>query len=330
VTRPPAITGENLTIDRVTVALERGKRYNRLHLSLNIKAGQGQQHALKLPPHAKLQSVRINGKALPIQIRGGKLTLPLQPGSQSLKVVWLQPAASALVTQLPRVDIGHNAVNATLTCRLPANRLILWAHGPTLGPAVLFWSYLIVILLGAAALGKIRWTPLKTRHWILLGLGLTQVHPLISLLIVGWLLALGIRKKESPIGGAFRFNFAQIILVTWTLAAMIGLYIAITKGLLGIPEMQISGNGSYNGWLQWTQDRVSALLPQPWVLSLPLIVYRGLMLLWALWLAYSLIHWLRWGWNCFNNGGGWKKGSFRSKKTARVKKTSQPAAGPSS
>jgi len=330
VTRPPAITGENLTIDRVKIALEKGKRYNRIHLSLKIKASQGQQYTLKLPPRAKLQSVHINGKVQPIQIRGGKLTLPLQPGSQSLKVMWLQPASSSMVTQLPPVDIGHNAVNASLTCRIPANRLILWTHGPTLGPAVLFWSYLIVILLCAAALGKIRWTPLKTRHWILLGLGLTQVHPLVSLLIVGWLLALGIRKKEPPAVGSFRFNLAQIILVLWTSAAMIGLYVAITKGLLGIPEMQIAGNGSSSGWLQWTQDRVAALLPQPWVLSLPLIVFRGLMLLWALWLAYSLIHWLRWGWDCFNSGGGWKKLSFRSKKTPKTKKTTRPAAGTSS
>jgi hypothetical protein len=42
-------------------------------------------------------------------------------------------------------------------------------------------------------------------------------------------------------------------------------------------------------------------------LSLPLFVFRILMLLWALWLAYSLLNWLRWGWQCFSEGGLWKR-----------------------
>jgi membrane protein YdbS with pleckstrin-like domain len=49
------------------------------------------------------------------------------------------------------------------------------------------------------------------------------------------------------------------------------------------------------------------MMPQPWVLSLPLFVFRILMLLWALWLAYSLLKWLRWCWQCFTEGGIWKK-----------------------
>jgi hypothetical protein len=42
------------------------------------------------------------------------------------------------------------------------------------------------------------------------------------------------------------------------------------------------------------------------VLSLPLVIYRGLMLLWALWLAYSLLKWLRWGWDAYTTGGYWR------------------------
>jgi hypothetical protein len=31
------------------------------------------------------------------------------------------------------------------------------------------------------------------------------------------------------------------------------------------------------------------------------------MLAWALWLAFSLIKWLGWGWTCFAEGGMWRR-----------------------
>ena len=191
--------------------------------------------------------------------------------------------------------------------------------GPRLGPAVLFWSYLIVVILAAIGLGRVSWTPLKTFHWVLLGLGLTQVHPLVAIMIVGWLLALGFRHMRPPEDGWFSFDMTQMILVAWTIAALIGLYIAIQKGLLGIPNMQISGNGSSSMLLNWTQDWIGPDMPQPWVLALPLFVYRILMLLWALWLAHSLLKWLRWGWRCFSEGGLWRKITVHRRKKKKQK-----------
>jgi hypothetical protein len=163
------------------------------------------------------------------------------------------------------------------------------------------------VMLAAFGLGKIPWTPLKTRHWLLLGLGLTQVEPLVAIMIVGWLLALGLREKHTFPEGAFYFNLTQLLLVVWTVASMGGLYLSIETGLLGIPNMQIAGNGSSSSLLRWTQDRIDVTMPQPWVLSLPMFVYRILMLLWALWLALALLRWLSWGWQCFSKEGLWRK-----------------------
>jgi hypothetical protein len=42
-------------------------------------------------------------------------------------------------------------------------------------------------------------------------------------------------------------------------------------------------------------------------LSVPMMVYRILMLGWSLWMALSLLDWLRWGWSCFASGSIWKK-----------------------
>jgi hypothetical protein len=47
-------------------------------------------------------------------------------------------------------------------------------------------------------------------------------------------------------------------------------------------------------------------LPSVWFVSVPLAVYRGLMLLWALWLAKAVLEWVRWGWRAFTHEGFWR------------------------
>ena len=307
VTRPKAIPGQVVTIDDAKLTCIPGRRFNKVDLSLNIRASQGGQHRIILPDGSKLQQVKIMGSEQPLKKMGSEVIIPIRPGTQNIDVIWHQGAGSSILIKAPRVNIGKDAVNTDVIFKMPENRWILFAAGPRLGPAVLFWSYIVVIILVAIGLGRIPWTPLKARHWLLIGLGLTQVHPFTAIMICGWLLALGLRKKYQPQGGWFYFNIQQIILALWTIAALTGIYFSIQKGLLGIPDMQIAGNGSSGFLLHWTKDRIGSTMPQPSVLSLPLYLYRILMLLWALWLAHSLLKWLRWGWDCFGEGGVWRK-----------------------
>ena len=51
--------------------------------------------------------------------------------------------------------------------------------------------------------------------------------------------------------------------------------------------------------------------------SAPLWVYRALMMIWALWLAFSLVSWIKWGWQAFSTGGLWKEVHWRPKKKAK-------------
>jgi hypothetical protein len=80
---------------------------------------------------------------------------------------------------------------------------------------------------------------------------------------------------------------------------------------MGTPDMQIRGNGSSAELLQWFQDRTENVPERPSVISVPMLAYRGAMLAWALWLAISLLRWLRWGFQSFSTGGLWKKGEPR-------------------
>lgn len=321
VTRPKAVPGQTITVDSAFLELTPGERFNKAGLTLVIRASQGGRQRVVLPENAKLQVVRIKGKSQPIGQKGRDVLIPLQPGRQKIYVEWHQQTDSSTVIKGPEVRIGEQGVNAKVTFNMPSNRWILWTGGPMLGPAVKFWSYLAVVILAALGLGRIKWTPLKTRHWLLLSLGLTQIHPLMAIVIVGWVLILGVREKRTPPDHWFVFDLAQLGLVLWTVVALIGLYTAVEKGLLGIPHMQIAGNYSSNFQLNWTQDRIGALMPQPFVLSLPRLVYHILMLLWALWLALSLLKWLRWGWGAFGEGGLWKKWEKKRKKPPQMTKS---------
>ncbi|HPQ27652.1 MAG TPA: hypothetical protein PLQ82_04175 [Desulfobacteraceae bacterium] len=314
ISRPKAISGQIVTIDSAELDWTPGMRFDKARLNLSIRTSRGGQHNVSLPEGAELQFVKIDGKSHPVRQEGQQVTIPLHPGSQMIQIEWQQPGGSNILTKGPLVRIGEQAVNAKVTFNMPRSRWILLAGGPRLGPAVLLWSYIFVILLGAVILGRTSITPLKTFQWILLGLGLTQISPLMTMVIVGWLLALGMRRKHVPPPRWFAFNGAQVLLTVWTGVALFSLYTAIERGLLGIPDMQITGNFSSSLHLHWTHDRIGEFMPQPWVLSLHKMIYHILMLAWALWLAFSLIRWFRWGWQCYSEGGIWRKFIRRRKK----------------
>jgi len=308
VTRPEGIVGPTLTIDRSALQLKPGLRATDATLSISLRSSRGGQHVVTLPEGAVLQLVTVDGKTQPLRQDKRAVTLPLLPGRQTVELAWRQPDPVGVRFVTPTVDLGAPSVNAEQTIELSDDRWTLLCVGPRLGPVVLFWSFIFVLLLVSLVLGRVRWTPLRAHHWFLLGVGLSQVPIAAAAIVAGWLLLLGWRRERpGPATSRWRFNFRQIFLFGWTLVALIVLMASIRGGLLGQPEMQISGNGSVASSLRWFQDRASATLPRAWVLSVPLWFYRVAMLLWALWLAGSMLKWLRWGWGSFSVGGVWRK-----------------------
>ena len=305
VTRPEAVPGRTITIEAARLTVTPGQRFTRSELTLDIRASKGGQHGIELPEMANLQAVSINDRDLPIRQDGQKINIPLDPGLQQVDVDWIESTDSMNVVKTPLVHIGDAAVNATVSINMPDQRWILLVGGPRLGPAVLFWGAVIVVIIVGIGLGKTDLAPLGPVQWVLLGLGLTQIPAPVAVLVAGWLLALGLRQRKAPFERPFVFNLTQLLLVMLSLAALGGLYTAVEQGLLGIPDMQIAGNHSTQTQLNWYQDLIKGALPTPWVFSLPRWTYHLAMLFWALWLAFSLVGWLRWGWGCFSSGRLW-------------------------
>ena len=123
-----------------------------------------------------------------------------------------------------------------------------------------------------------------------------------ALILVGW------RGRQAELRGNWA-RLSVISLVLLLVGALIALLVSVPQGLMSSPDMAlVNPLGGYNQ-LNWYQDYTEAALPQPWVFSLPLWVYQLAMLLWALWLASSLLRWLPWCWQQLSVHGFWPKAS---------------------
>jgi hypothetical protein len=306
VSRPVAVKGATLTIDRTDLIIKPGKRSVETTLKLSIRSSKGAQHTITLPEQVQLQSVKIDDITQPIRQKQAQVTLPIKPGQQNITLLWrnVQEQASFLTT--PAVNLGVASVNQHLQILLGRDRWVLFTSGPAFGPAVLFWGILIVIAILSFGLGKITLTPLRHWHWFLLLIGLSQVPVVFAMCVVIWLMALGFRAKLQS-SELKHFNLMQVGLGLLTLVSLLILFGSVYQGLLGSPDMQIAGNYSSAFDLKWYQDRSNEQLPTASIISVPLMAYRILMLLWSLWLAISLLNWLKWGWECFAKDGLWKE-----------------------
>ncbi len=304
--KPGGVPGQSLTIDNSAVRLKPGTRATDATLSLRLRSSKGGQFSMRLPDDVKLQGVRINNVSEPLRAEGRDLTIPVSPGAQTVDIEWRKASGISTRFSSDAIDLSIPSINHQIEMNLGRDRWTLFTFGPSLGPAVRFWSLFAILLVVAVGLARIPLTPLTTGQWLLLAIGLSQVAVPLAAVVVLWLLALGMRERYGAGLVGYRFNLTQIGLVLLSLAAMAILVEAIRHGLLGHPDMHVAGNGSNAHQLRWYADRVLAEPPTATVVSVPILVYRLLMLAWALWLAFAILRWLRWGWSCFGKDGLWR------------------------
>ena len=290
--RPAPADGQALTIDSASLVVMPSFRSTRSTLNLAVRASVGRTLRITLPAGAEIQTLRVAGEDRPVQRRGEHLEIGLAPGSSAIQLEIDEPVGLSSVLRSPAISVDGGAVDVTIDMRLPDDRWLLWTHGPSWGPAVLFWPYLVLILLVAVALGRTPWSPLKTHHWLLLGLGLTQIPAPLAMIVVGWFFAATFQHRRVLHG--IPFNLAQLSLIGYTLVAFGVLVAAVWMGLTVQPDMQVDGDQSTNNSLHWYVDRIAEALPSVAVINVTIWVWKGLMLLWAGWLAVSIVRWSKW------------------------------------
>lgn len=326
VSRPEAVEGAAVTIDSAKHSLTPGRRQRSSVLELSVRTSLGEDFPIQLPPGSEVSSLLHDGKSIPIRKEADAVVVPLRPGPQQIKVEWRAAVEAGGWTRADAVTLPVESANLTTLVRPSRDRWLILTEGPLRGPAVRFWAVLAFAVIAALALSRIPKSPIGIIAWVLLMLGLTQISVVCSLMIIAWLFLMlwpeaKVWKKLSP----WKHNFAQIGLIGLTLVA-IGFFVKIaTVGLLGNPEMYVAGNGSSATYLSWFSARAPSDLPQPGYWSISIWWFRLAMLLWALWLSYSLVRWLRDGWKCSAERGHFRA---KTKKKAAPKSNGKEAVPP--
>ncbi|MDT9001664.1 hypothetical protein RQP53_20475 [Paucibacter sp. APW11] len=311
IVKPAGVDGQTLTLDSAQTTVKPGLRASDYELQARLRTSLGGQQKITLPEGAELLAISVDGNTLPLQAQDRVLNVPLTPGEHLLTLRWREPQGMGLLFRNSPLQLGSAGVNDTLQIQLPEDRLVLALGGPLMGPAVLIWGVIAALLLASWALG--RWgtgaglhsLPLRAPGWLLLGLGLAPVSLGGLAVLLAWFVLLQQRQRWAGQMSRWAWMAAQLGLLLLTLAATTVLLDVLRTGLLGYPDLMIRGNESSSHLLRWYADRFGSQTAQAWVISVPLLAYRIAMLLWALWLAASVLNWLRWAWACFSSGGLW-------------------------
>ncbi len=319
--RPAASAGSTLAFDSVNLSVVEGSRSRDVSLHMSYRSTRGSQHQIQLPADAEISAVLIDQRAQIVRADEGRLNLEILPGNHTIAIDWRENGSPGLRTSTPEIDIGAPASNIALQVTKSQDRWLLATGGPKLGPAVLYWSELVVLIVFAVILGRINLTPLSTRHWILLGLGFSTFNWPVMLLVVTWLMLCGVREKVSAELPWWKFNLVQIVIAVVTLVALASIVLSLPAGLLGAPDMHVVGQNSYGNTLHWFADRSDSVLPTASAISVPMWIYKALILTWALWLSFAMLRWLPWVWQCFSADGFWRRRS-----TARLEASSDEGA----
>ncbi len=306
-TRPTPIDGQTLAIDRVEVTSRPGQRSTAATLALGYRSTRGGQQAIRLPPGAKLQSARVDGESLPLRAaEDGRVDLPVSPGEHAVELEWSVDAPVAVVQRMPAIELGSAVSNIRMSLALPANRWVLFASGPRLGPAILYWSELAIFVVVALLLGRSGRTPLRTHQWLLLGLGFSTFAWPALVIFGAWLLAMHWRSQTRRQFSDWQFRVLQLGLALFAVVALSGVVSAIPQALLGSPDMSIRGFTGSSDPLGWFADQADGALPEASVLSVSIWYYKLAMLAWSLWLAFALVGWVRWAWGAYTRDGLWR------------------------
>lgn len=303
ISKPAAVEGSTLTLQSVNLLYEPGARATKSTLSLNMRSSFAGEYVLRLPAQANVESVTVDGESQVRADDSGNVVIPVKPGQHIAEVRWLNEDGARLKIVTPSLDLMQEASNVGIRVAMPRDRWTLFVGGPAMGPALLFWGVALVIIAISLVLGRSQWSFLKPYEWMLLGLGIATTFIPLLLLIAGWFFAMFWRQRWAE--GGTQLSHKKQLAIQWalgllTLAMLVSLLASVASSLVfGSPDMQITGNGSNAYWLNWYQDRTDGLIPSGWVISLPMGAYRLAMLAWSLWLAFALIRWLRWGWQCF-------------------------------
>ena len=304
--RPRAVKGHILAIDQAQTTLKQGARTSQLVLKFDYRSTRGGEHTITLPKDYQIEDIVTDQRTLNLQAQGEQLTLPISPGKHSVIVRLRANVEEQTLLLSPTFNLNAPMSNIVNQIDLTGERWVLYTKGPVIGPAVVYWGELLVFILLALALTRYPFSPLGIGSWLVLGIGLSFNNWSVLFLVAACFASLTLSKSRAKDSPRQSYNLSQLFLFILSVVTLMTLVSAIPMSLLSQPDMGIVGNYSSGNQLIWFTDKSDGLMPVISVLSIPTLFYKGLMLLWVLWLSFSLLNWIKWGWAILGENDYWR------------------------
>ena len=339
--------GEKLEIKSELLSYEKG--LNKAIFSSDVKVGVNEsgQHMLwvarllttvggpaviVMPEGYTYDSLTLNEKMVVPQISGQKIAAEFLAGENKLTLKlknvnspWFSnltaPYFEGVTNANEKVEWGGNLLddnnNNFTVIDHRADRWVLALGGGQSHPSIWWWAVVISFAILSLFIKFIPFIPLKVRDWLFLSLGLSTIAWTGIVWVIVWFVGMGARKNWAANSSSdwtlSKWNkLLQVCLLLLTLFFIWTIVLAAYGGLMHATDLLVSG-GLYS--INWYSPE-SGVGGTPWVFSTPLWFYRLLMGVWAFWLAWKMLDWLKWGWGCYSQGGYWPPAVKKEKKNS--------------
>ncbi|WP_395377391.1 hypothetical protein [Marinicella sp. W31] len=293
VSRPEAVAGDILSIESINTNFTVGKRTTKANTSISYRATQGGSFQVNLDPAAEVKKVSYDGVDSNLVNEDGLVDIGFLPGTHKVDIEWHMNSALSSLHQTPLIRLDKDYSNLTQTIRVPRNRWLLWGTSTGVGPAFLYWGELVIFSIIAFFLARLPYSPLKFWQWLILGYAFGTFSWMALTVLSVWLFYLNWKKQFNGFEAHHKNVLLQWGTIFFSFVSVVVLIGAVAFGLLSYPDMGISGQNASGSQLQWFVDSGAGEIPTISVLSLPLWVYKGLILLWSIWISFAAIKWLK-------------------------------------
>lgn len=327
VSRPQAIDGEVLSIESIHTVFTVGKRTTKAEATIQYRATQGGRFNVRLDSQADVKKVSFDGVDSNLINENGMVNVSYLPGKHNVLIEWHLNQTIDVLTHSPIIETDYDYSNLTQIIKLPRNRWVLWGTSQGVGPAFLYWGELVVFVVLAFFISRIRFSPLPAWQWLALACAFGTFSWFAFIAVAAWLLFIGWKKQFLGFDSHYKNILLQWFSLFFTGTAVMVLIAAVGFGLLSYPDMGIVGAGSSSSQLRWFADMGSGQLPDITVLSVHLWWYKLLILVWSIWISFALMNWLKSLFTSFNSNHWWPK---KKAKNTRVNTDTQAEEQPSS
>ena len=305
--KPMPIEGRSITIENARLTTSASGRYRSTELEFDVVASLGVPLTVRLPETAEIKVLAHGAQSLPVP-ETPEFSITLPTGESNYTVAWIDEAPMSFWYRERAVELSEPLANVRNQVEFPPNRWVIWLGGPGMGPGILSWALLLVVLAVAAALTRIPDFPLRPVDAVLLSFGVTLANLQVAALVAVWFVAIWVRnKRPPPVENHATYFVAQVLFAGLSVLAVLAIVVTVPMALLGQPQMEVFGVDSSPHSFAWFNDATNGSFPTPLVVSLPLWMYHVLMIGWGFWLAFALVRWVRVAWSAMSKPALWPR-----------------------